>query len=174
MDKSDTFFLPKMERLIEGLPGTEFAPSYVFHTNRSSSSQGKQELILEAKIRLQKQQKKKREKAIRAAKLSEAKSKLENEKGVKRKLNEQLATDRRREKEEEDTGRAHTRAPRDPREPLPPPQPIHARAARALRRRGSRVRATTQRVHAPAALIDPILRSDGRRRHRTHRRAPRH
>jgi len=112
MDKSDTFFLPKMERLIEGLPGTEFAPSYVFHTNRSSSSQGKQELILEAKIRLQKQQKKKREKAIRAAKLSEAKSKLEQEKGIKRKLNEQLATDRRREKEEEDTKKKQERVER--------------------------------------------------------------
>lgn len=79
LDKSDTFFLPKIERLVEGLPGTEFAPSYVFRANRSSSG-GNQTWIHEAKIKLQKQQQKKQEKALKAAKHSEVKAKQEQEK----------------------------------------------------------------------------------------------
>ena len=79
LDKSDTFFQPKIERLVEGLPGTEFAPSYVFRANRSSSG-GNQTWIHEAKIKLQKQQQKKQEKALKTAKHSEAKAKQEQEK----------------------------------------------------------------------------------------------
>lgn len=82
MDKSDTFFVPKIEKLVEGLPGTEFAPAYVFHANRSTSA-GNQAWIHEAKIRhqkqQQKQQEKKQDKALKAAKHVEAKAKVEQE-----------------------------------------------------------------------------------------------
>ncbi len=78
MDKNDTFFLPKIEKLVEGLPGTEFAPSYVFHANRSATG-GNHAWIQEAKIRHQKQQQKKHEKSRRSAKQAEARAKVERD-----------------------------------------------------------------------------------------------
>eukprot|EP00571_Detonula_confervacea_P012392 CAMPEP_0172304510 /NCGR_PEP_ID=MMETSP1058-20130122/5901_1 /TAXON_ID=83371 /ORGANISM="Detonula confervacea, Strain CCMP 353" /LENGTH=1370 /DNA_ID=CAMNT_0013015761 /DNA_START=330 /DNA_END=4439 /DNA_ORIENTATION=+ len=101
MDKSDTFFVPKIERLVEGLPGTEFAPSYVFRGNRSTSA-GNQAWVHEAKIRHQKQQQKTQEKASKATKQAEAKVKVEQERVLKRKIQEVAAADRKRLKEEED------------------------------------------------------------------------
>ena len=101
MDKSDTFFIPKIERLVEGLPGTEFAPSYVFRVNRSTSA-GNQAWIHEAKIRHQKSQVKKQEKAQKVAKQAEAKVKVELERGLKRKLKEEEAADKKRLKEEDE------------------------------------------------------------------------
>lgn len=82
MDKNDTFFTEKIERLVEGLPGTEFAPSYVFHANRSASKSN-QTWIQEAKIRHQKQQQKEQKEQERARKISKhdrTKSKVEEEK----------------------------------------------------------------------------------------------
>lgn len=97
MDRSDAFFPPKIERLVEGLPGTEFAPSYVFHANRSATG-GIQAWIQESKLRLLKEKKKNEAKAEAkarkdakqdakdarraqaAAKQAEAKAKQEQEK----------------------------------------------------------------------------------------------
>lgn len=81
MDKSDTFFSTKIARLIEGLPGTELAPSYVFHTNRSSS--GGNQWVHEAKLRHQKQQQKKQDMAGKPSNhvaAKSTKSKIEQEK----------------------------------------------------------------------------------------------
>jgi hypothetical protein len=82
MDKNDTFFIDKIERLVEGLPGTEFAPSYVFHANRSASK-GNQAWIQEAKIRHQRSQQKGQRGQEKARKLSpqyRLKAKAEKEK----------------------------------------------------------------------------------------------
>jgi hypothetical protein len=79
MDKSDAFVIPKIERLVEGLPGTEFAPSYVFYANRSALGSN-QAWIHEAKIRFQKEQQKKQEKARKVTSQSNAKAKVEEEK----------------------------------------------------------------------------------------------
>ena len=84
MDKNDTFFFgSKVEKLVEGLPGTEFAPSYVFHANRGSASSNSQTWVHEAKIRHQKEQKKKQAKVKqaeeKAKKQAEAKAKIEEE-----------------------------------------------------------------------------------------------
>lgn len=78
MENRNSFFIPKIERLVEGLPGTEFAPSYVFHAYRSASG-GNQAWIHEAKIRHQKQHHKKQEKARKATKQGDAKAKVEEE-----------------------------------------------------------------------------------------------
>jgi hypothetical protein len=78
MDKNDTFFTPQIERLVEGLPGTEFAPSYVFHANRSASG-GNQAWVHEAKIRHQKQHQKKQERARKVTNQGDAKAKVEEE-----------------------------------------------------------------------------------------------
>jgi hypothetical protein len=78
MDKSDAFVIPKIERLVEGLPGTEFAPSYVFYANRLASGSN-QAWIHEAKIRLQKELQKKQEKERKVTNQSNAKAKVEEE-----------------------------------------------------------------------------------------------
>ncbi|KAL7541225.1 hypothetical protein ACHAXR_012783 [Thalassiosira sp. AJA248-18] len=108
MDKNDTFFDPKIERLVEGLPGTEFAPSYVFHDNRSTSG-GNQAWIHEAKIKHQKQQKKKQEKVQKSVKHAVAKAKVEQERVLKRKLKEEEAENKKRQKEEEEDKRKRDR-----------------------------------------------------------------
>eukprot|EP00957_Ditylum_brightwellii_P161389 12288696-Ditylum_brightwellii.AAC.1 len=38
LEKNDTFFNPDIDRLVEGLPGTEFCPAYVFHECRASGA----------------------------------------------------------------------------------------------------------------------------------------
>jgi hypothetical protein len=78
LDKNDTFFIDKIERLVEGLPGTEFAPSYVFHANRSALK-GNQAWVQEAKIRHQRRQQKE-QKAHKLSKQGYAKAKAEEEK----------------------------------------------------------------------------------------------
>lgn len=55
LDKSDAFFTQAIECLVEGLPGTEVAPLYVFHANRTGGSQA---WVHEAKIRQQTQHQK--------------------------------------------------------------------------------------------------------------------
>lgn len=100
MDKSDTFFDPKIEKLLEGLPGSEFAPSYVFHGDRSAS--GSQAWIHETKLRHQKQQNKKQEKVQKASKHAERQAKVEEEKMLKRKLKEEELESRKRQREEEE------------------------------------------------------------------------
>ena len=127
LDKSDAFVIPKIERLVEGLPGTEFAPSYVFHANRSASGSN-QAWIHEAKIRFQKEQQKMQEKARKVTNQSNAKAKVEEERvskvitfwsadfilcpetnsictffqELKRKLVEAAVADKKRLKQEED------------------------------------------------------------------------
>ena len=100
MDKSDTFFVPEIEHLVEGLPGTDFAPFYVFHANRSAS--GNATWIHEAKIRHQKQQQRKAEKALKVKTQAAARAKVDQQKVLKRKLKQEEAAGKRRLKEEEE------------------------------------------------------------------------
>ena len=105
MDKQDTFFLPKIERLVEGLPGSEFAPSYVFHANRDSTSTGTA-WIHEAKLKHQKQLQKKQNRELRLKKQAEARAEKhlneEQKKEQKRKRKEEELAENRRLREEKE------------------------------------------------------------------------
>ena len=79
MERNDTFFVDKIECLVEGLPGTEFAPAYVFRASRSTSK-GNQAWIQEAKARHQKRHQQEQEKARKVSTHVHAKAKLEQEK----------------------------------------------------------------------------------------------
>ena len=109
MEKSDTFFVPEIERLIEGLTGSEFTPSYVFHANRSAAAAANQAWIHEAKVRHQKEQQKKLEKELKSAKEAEAKANIEREKDLKRKIKQEEFETRKRAKEEEEEQRKKER-----------------------------------------------------------------
>ena len=100
MERNDTFFLPKTERLIEGLPGAEYTPSYVFHANRSASSDNS--WVHEAKLKHQKQRQKKEEKKKKVKKLSETKAKTDREKEAKKRLRDEETAIRKRQKDEEE------------------------------------------------------------------------
>ena len=82
MERNDTFFIPKTERLLEGLPGAEYAPSYVFHANRSASADNS--WVHEAKLKYQKQRKKKEEKKKNVKRLSDTKAKSDKERDAKK------------------------------------------------------------------------------------------
>lgn len=76
LDKSDAFFTQTIERLVEGLPGTEFAPLYVFHANRTSGSQA---WVHEAKIRQLKQHQKRQSMDSKGSRQSNGNSKRDRE-----------------------------------------------------------------------------------------------
>lgn len=78
LDKSDAFFAQTIERLIEGLPGSEFAPLYVFHANRSASG-GSQAWVHEAKIRQLKQHQKRQSMDSKGSRQSSGNSKRDRE-----------------------------------------------------------------------------------------------
>merc|ERR1711862_455671 len=80
LEKMDTFFgyiAPDLDRLIEGLPGSEYCPSYVFHSSRSGgASTMHQSWIHEIQIK----QDKEREKDTKAKKEAKEKEKFLEEK----------------------------------------------------------------------------------------------
>eukprot|EP00804_Cyclotella_cryptica_P004728 CCRYP_016229-RA/>CCRYP_016229-RA protein AED:0.01 eAED:0.01 QI:584/1/1/1/0.8/0.83/6/4255/1383 len=102
MDRSDTFFTQEIERFIEGLPGSEFAPLYVFHANRTAAAISNQQWINEMKVRHQNALQKKLEKERKAEEEAEAKASIEREKLMKRKAKEEEVANRKRQKEEEE------------------------------------------------------------------------
>lgn len=76
LDKSDAFFPQAIERLVEGLSGTEFAPLYVFHANRTGGSQA---WVHEAKIRQLKQHQKRQSMDSTGSRPSSGNSKRDRE-----------------------------------------------------------------------------------------------
>jgi len=100
LERTDSFFNPDVERLIEGLPGSEFCPSYVFHTHRKGGVAGAvpSSWVHEAQIKHD-QERTKKAKAVKKAK---EKSKVETskmkEKELKRKKKEEEAEERKKKK----------------------------------------------------------------------------
>ena len=101
LDRTDTFFTQEIERLIEGLTDSEYAPLYVFHANRSAAMSN-QAWAYEAKIRHLNAIQKKMEKEQKAAEEAEAKALVETEKLAKRKAKEEEAASKKRAREEEE------------------------------------------------------------------------
>ena len=101
LDRSDTFFTPDIEQLIEGLTNSELASLYVFHANRSY---GVSNLAwaYEAKVRHENAMKKKLEKEQKSAEEAEAKALVEAEKSMKRKAKDEEAASKKRQREEEE------------------------------------------------------------------------
>lgn len=100
LERTDSFFNPDVERLIEGLPGSEFCPSYVFHTHRKGGAAGasNSSWVHEAQIKHEQERKKK----VKAAKKAKEKTKVETnkmkEKELKRKKKEEEAEERKKKK----------------------------------------------------------------------------
>ena len=100
LERTDSFFDPDVERLIEGLPGSEFCPSYVFHTHRKggAASASNSSWVHEAQIKHEQERKKK----VKAVKKAKEKSKVETskmkEKELKRKKKEEEAEERKKKK----------------------------------------------------------------------------
>jgi len=100
LERTDSFFNPDVERLIEGLPGSEFCPSYVFHTHRKGGAAGasNSSWVHEAQIKHEQERKKK----VKAVKKAKEKSKVETnkmkEKELKRKKKEEEAEERKKKK----------------------------------------------------------------------------
>eukprot|EP00986_Skeletonema_menzelii_P009030 scaffold3995_cov133-Skeletonema_menzelii.AAC.3 len=107
MERNDTFFIPKTERLVEGLPGSEYTPSYVFHANRSASADNS--WVHEAKLKYQKQRKKKEEKKKKVKRMSDTKAKSDKEREVKKRLRDEEAASRKRQKDEEEDKKRQNR-----------------------------------------------------------------
>ena len=101
LDRTDTFFTQEIERLIEGLTDSEYAPLYVFHANRSAAMSN-QAWAYEAKIRHLNAIQKKLEKEQKAAEEAEAKVQMESERLAKKKAKEEEAASRKRAREEEE------------------------------------------------------------------------
>ncbi len=109
LDKCDTFFTIETEKLVEGLPGSEFTPSYVFHSNRTAAASN-YAWVHEAKVRQQNELNKKLEKERKIKEDSQAKAKVEREKERKRKLRQEELDKRKRLKEEEEELKKKERA----------------------------------------------------------------
>ena len=104
MDKSDTFFLPEIEQLIEGMPGTEYAPSYVFHANRSAGANANGAWVHEARVKHERAMQRKLERQKKAEEDKQAKAELDKEKSAKRiKRDIEKASQKRQREDEEDT-----------------------------------------------------------------------
>eukprot|EP00985_Skeletonema_marinoi_P019689 scaffold11395_cov182-Skeletonema_marinoi.AAC.4 len=107
MERNDTFFIPKTERLVEGLPGAEYTPAYVFHANRSASADNS--WVHEAKLKYQKQRQKKEEKKKKVKKMSVTKAKTDKEREVKKRLRDEETASRKRQKDEEEDKKKQNR-----------------------------------------------------------------
>jgi len=98
LEKMDSYFNSEIERLVEGLPGSEYCPSYVFQSCRAGgASAANQAWVHEARIRHEKE----REKEIKAVKEAKEKESQLREKEIKRKEREEERESRKRAKVEE-------------------------------------------------------------------------
>ena len=103
LERSDTIFNPDIERLIEGLPGSEFCPSYIFHSHRlGGAAAASSSWVHEAQLRHEKEQQKK----VKASKKAKEKAKVEStkmkEKELKRKRREDEHAARKKKKLEQE------------------------------------------------------------------------
>lgn len=106
MERNDTFFNPEIENLIEGLPGSEYCTSYVFHTFRSGGSAAlSRAWIHEARVRGEKE----REKMKKVSKEKKLKASHKKEKDLKRKRRDDIRDERKRQKIEEEEEKKQAR-----------------------------------------------------------------
>jgi hypothetical protein len=96
LERTSTFYNVDIERLIEGLPGSEFCPSYVFHSLRGSGASALT-WMHEEQIR-QEREKEKRNRRILESKLE---AELIREKELKRKAREDEREVRKKQKLDE-------------------------------------------------------------------------
>ena len=96
LERTASFYNIDIERLLEGLPGSEFCPGYVFHSLRGSASSSLA-LIHEEQVR-QEKEKQKSKKAIKEVK---AEVVDEHEKELKRKARDDEREERKKQKLEE-------------------------------------------------------------------------
>eukprot|EP00978_Attheya_sp_CCMP212_P001898 scaffold3907_cov36-Attheya_sp.AAC.1 len=98
LERNDTFFNSDIENLVEGLPGSEYCPSYVFHDFRGGgSAAASQAWVHEAQIK----QEKEREKRVKALKEAKEKESQMRQKELKRKERDEERESRKRQKMEE-------------------------------------------------------------------------
>ena len=98
LERNDTFVNDDIQSLVEGLPGSEYCPSYVFQAFRAGGASAvSQAWVHEAKLR----QERDREKQIKSASKAKAEASLEREKELKRKRREDERDARKRQKQEE-------------------------------------------------------------------------
>ena len=100
LNRMDTFFNPEIERLVEGLPGSELCPNYVFKACRGAggSVATTQAWVQEAHIKAEKE----RDRQRKVAKEMKLKEKEEKEREEKRKLREKEVEQRKQQKLEEE------------------------------------------------------------------------
>ena len=96
LDRNASFFNMEIERLLEGLPGTEFCGDYVFYDLRGSTP-NHYALAHEAKARKEREKQKKKKKA----KEKEVKDTAERERELKRKAREDERENRKKQRLEE-------------------------------------------------------------------------
>ena len=101
LERSDTFFNPDIERLIEGLPGSEFCPSYVFHSQRVGGA-ASSSWVHEAQLRHEKEQQKKAKASRKAKEKAKVESTKLKEKELKRKKREDEHAARKKRKLEQE------------------------------------------------------------------------
>ena len=98
LERNATFLNTDVERLVEGLPGTEFCPSYVFHELRGNGAySASQSWVHEEQLRQERDQQKKQKRAHE----DEAKATYEREKELKRKSREDERNSRKKQRLEE-------------------------------------------------------------------------
>ena len=100
LERMDTFSNTDIERLVEGLPGTDKCPSYVFRACRGGGANAaSQAWVHDAKIRAEKE-------VNKELKLATEISKLERKKEAKRKHREEILANKKKQKlDEEDQKR---------------------------------------------------------------------
>ena len=96
LDRNATFFNQEIERLLEGLPGSEFCADYVFHDVRGIGAT-QYSFVHEAKVRKEKEHIKKKKRA----KEKEVKDTADREKDRKRKERDEERESRKKQKNEE-------------------------------------------------------------------------
>jgi hypothetical protein len=107
LERNDTFFNGDIEALVEGLPGSEFCPSYVFQAFRAGGASAvSQAWVHEAKLR----QEREREKQAMSASKARADTSQLREKERKRKRREDERDARKRQKEGEMDEKKRARA----------------------------------------------------------------
>ena len=94
LERNASFFNSDIERLVEGLPGSEFCPGYVFHDLRGTgASSVNQAWVHEVQLRQEKEQQKKKKRAHE----DEAKASFQREKERKRKAMEDDRENRKKQ-----------------------------------------------------------------------------
>lgn len=106
LERNDTFFNGDIEALVEGLPGSEFCPSYVFGVMRAGGAAGaSQAWVHEAQIRMERD----REKQKRSMSIKKERESQDIEKERKRKQREEDRDERKKKKLKEERQKKQSR-----------------------------------------------------------------